>query len=75
MLYPTQDLLLAIDNVNLTETQLEGIARLFRQFGPQTNRPNDLNLLSKPLKERLLEHCLKSNDKFKIRVAERAFGQ
>lgn len=72
--YPTKDLLEAIESTPLTETQIEGAARLFGGWDFSQKRPEDLKTLPADLKMKLLKHSLKSKDKDKRDRAKHAFS-
>ena len=71
--YKTNDLLKAVHEADLELQHIEGIARLFAGYDYAIYRKVDLQLLPTDLKQRLLQHCLKSNDNTKRRRAKRAF--
>ena len=71
--YSTSEVLAAVRDRELTPRQTEGAARLFAgwQFGKE--RPGDGSLLGPELRERLLRHSMKSDDKDKQARAKAAF--
>lgn len=71
--YPTAELLVAIKDQTLTETELEGAARLFAGWDFNQRRPEDNRLLPADLKRSLLSHSLKSQDQDKLERAHHAF--
>jgi len=75
LLHSTDAILKAIGDVELTNRQREGAARLFagRQF--RELRPDDLCLIPDGLKQDLLEHSMNCDDEDKKTQAERAFGK
>lgn len=73
--FPTADLVAAAQDANLTDTQLEGAARLFGGWDFSQRRPGDLATLPPALKKKLLDHSLESNDEDKRSRARRAFLQ
>jgi len=75
LLHKTEEILGAIRDVNLTEQQTEGLARLLGGWTFSRQRPDDRTLISLELKARLLEHSLKSDDEDKQGRAKRAFGR
>jgi hypothetical protein len=72
--YSTTESLAAIETVELTQAQTEGVARLFGGWDFSQLRPNERQLLPAELKARLLKHSLTSADEDKRGRAERAFG-
>ncbi len=74
LLHTTPAILDAVQNVNLTEIQQEGLARFFGGSDFVYDRPQDLRRVPDGLKARLLEYCLKSDDSDKRDRAQRAFG-
>jgi len=72
--FPTPDLVAAAESENLSESQLEGAARLFGGWDFGQRRPEDLKTLPATLKKRLLDHALKSTDQDKLGRARRAFA-
>jgi hypothetical protein len=71
----TSDLVTAISAKGVTQTQLEGAARLFAGWNFLKRRPDDKEKLPEPLKRMLLEHSLKSTDADKQSRAKSAFAQ
>jgi hypothetical protein len=71
----TSELLAAIEGQELSPRQLEGAARLFGGWEFGRARPQDLALLPRELRERLLLHSLESDDEDKKRRARRAFSR
>jgi hypothetical protein len=71
--YPTEELLAALEDQELTAAQLEGIARFFGDVRFTQRRPNDRQTLPAELKARLLAHVLAGADKDKQKRAQRAF--
>lgn len=74
LLHKTENIFGAIRDVNLTEQQTEGLARLLGGWSFSSRRPDALLLVSPELKARLLEHRLKSDDEDKRGRARTAFG-
>lgn len=72
---PTLDLIAAAQADNLTETQLEGAARLFAGWSFSQRRPDDRKTLPAALKKKLLDYSLKSKDEDKLGRAKDAFAQ
>lgn len=72
--YTTQDILAAVDGVDLTPTQTDGLARLFGGWDFSQKRPNDRQLIPAGLKTRLLAHVQQSDDEDNRSRALRAFG-
>jgi hypothetical protein len=72
---PTPDLVVAAQNEHLTDSQLEGAARLFAGWSFFKQRPDDRSTLPATLKQRLLDHSLKSTNKDKKARAKKAFAQ
>ncbi|HEX6902498.1 MAG TPA: hypothetical protein VF789_22450 [Thermoanaerobaculia bacterium] len=72
--FPTPDLIAAAQSENLSESQIEGAARLFGGWEFSQRRPDDRKNLPAPLKARLLEHSLKSTDADKLGRARSAFA-
>jgi len=72
--HKTEDILATIQAEALTPRQIEGTARLFGGWNFSKQRPDDLSLLPDELKQRLLDHSLKSDDKDKRDRAQTAFG-
>jgi hypothetical protein len=72
---PTLDLVAAAQTDNLTDTQLEGAARLFGGWDFSQRRPDDRKTLPATLKKKLLDHSLKSKDEDKLGRAKNAFAQ
>jgi hypothetical protein len=70
---PTADLIAVAQSENLSETQIEGVARLFGGWTFSKQRPDDLKKLPDALKRKLLEHSLKSTDRDKRGRAKDAF--
>jgi len=73
--YSTTDILSAVQSTPLTETQIEGTARLFGGWDFSQQRPGDLKLLPPDLKAKLLKHVLQGKDQDKIDRAKRAFAR
>jgi hypothetical protein len=73
MTFKTTDLLSAVDGVELSTTQTEGLARLLAGWDFGQERPNDLKLVPAELKSKLLKHALASDDKDKRGRARHAF--
>lgn len=71
--YPTAELLAAAQEQKLSETEMEGAARLFARWDFNQRRPEDNRLIPSELKRSLLEHSLKSDDKGKLDRARQAF--
>lgn len=71
--YPTAELLAAVNSRELTETQIEGVARLFGGWAFSQQRPNDR--LPADLKGRLLKHGLASKNEDNRARARRAFDE
>jgi hypothetical protein len=71
--YSTAELIAAIETVELTQAQTEGVARLFGGWEFSQLRPNERQLLPAELKARLLKHSLASADEDKRGRAKRAF--
>lgn len=69
----TKSILAAMESAELSEAQMEGAARLFGGGGFRRQRPDDMSLLGKDLKKRLLLQGLKSTDENKRERAKRAF--
>lgn len=75
MKHSTEALLAPLDSPELSETQLEGAARLLGGWIFWNKRPDDLKQLSPELKKRLLAQAMRGgNDKDKHSRAQRAFG-
>ena len=74
LLYKTEAILEAIQNTELTDNQIEGVARLFGGWDFSRQRPNDLRFVPDDLKHTLLKHSLQSDDEDKRVRAKRAFG-
>ncbi len=72
---PTLDLIAAAQTDNLTESQLEGAARLFGGWSFSKRRPDDRRTLPASLKKKLLVHSIKSTDEDKLGRAKNAFAQ
>jgi hypothetical protein len=72
---PTPGLIAAAQSDNLTETQLEGAARLLGGWTFSQRRPDDRRTLPAALKKKLLDHSLKSKDEDKLDRAKNAFAQ
>ena len=72
--HKTENILAAIQAEALTPRQIEGTARLFGGWNFSKQRTDDLSLLPGELKQRLLAHSLKSDDKDKRDRAQTAFG-
>jgi hypothetical protein len=68
-------LIAASERSDLTDPQVEGAARLFAGWHFLGGRENLLDILPPSLKNRLLEHSLKSADSDKIERAKNAFGE
>lgn len=73
--YPTSEIITAIRATELTETHIEGAARLFGGWSFNKQRPDDLKLLPNEYKELFWNHVKKTNDKDKYSRAERAFSK
>jgi hypothetical protein len=73
--FPTPQLVAAAEDENLSDTQLEGAARLFGGGDFSQRRPDEVKRLPSALKKKLLEHCLKSTDEDKLGRARHAFPQ
>lgn len=73
--YSTPELLAVAEREGLTESQLEGAARLFGGWPFGQARGKDLALLSKPLRVRLLAQALRSEDDDKQKRARNAFAE
>jgi hypothetical protein len=74
LLYSTEELLGALDSVELSKTQLEGAARLFAGWSFGRQRPADRSKLSTAWKRRLLAQSIGSPDKDKRERSMHAFG-
>jgi hypothetical protein len=72
--YPTATLVAVAEATDLSEQELEGAARLFGGWAFWKARPEDLTGLPAPLKARLLQHSLRSDNDDKRARAEHAFG-
>jgi hypothetical protein len=73
--FETKTLLAAIQDQTLNDLQTEGAARLFGGWTFSQDRPQDLRLMPRELKRRLLEHSLKTQDQDKRARAQQAFGE
>ena len=73
--YSTAELIAALESANLTQTPMEGAARLFAGGNFSKKRPADSRALPAALKKRLLAHILKtSTDPQKQDLAKCAFS-
>ncbi len=84
--YTTAELVTAIQSSPLSEVQLNGAARAFTSYtkpDPAASRPArgtppqsqyDFSAIPAPLKAALLEHVLKSNNRYNIQFAQWAFS-
>jgi hypothetical protein len=70
--FPISQLIAASEGTELTDSQLEGAARLFAGW-IGTKREDDLKALPSALKKRLLEQSLKSPDSCHQEWAKNAF--
>ncbi len=73
--FATQDILAALNDRKLDDRHVEGASRLFAGWDFYRTRPQDLDLIPKTMKERFLDHALKSGDEDKIERAKAAFSQ
>jgi hypothetical protein len=71
--FSTPEIVSTIQSSNLTESQVEGAARLFGGWKFSHLRPDDLKEVPSELKAILLEHSLKSKDQDKRDRAQHAF--
>lgn len=74
LMLPTPKIIDGLNAKNVSEPELEGAARYFASRTFRLAKPRDISLLDDKLRQRLLEHCLKSSDKDKRNRAERAFS-
>jgi len=75
LFHKTEAILDAIRNAELTEEQIEGVARLFAGWHFSQQRPDDLRLVPDDLKQQLLEHSLRSEDEDKRGRAKWSFDR
>jgi hypothetical protein len=73
--YSTPELLAAIQDQRLGNSEIEGAARLLGGWEFNRRRPDDNSLIPTELKKRLLEHSLKSSDEDKVGRARKHFEQ
>jgi hypothetical protein len=73
--FETKTLLPAIQDQELNGLQTEGAARLFGGWTFSRERPQDLCLMPRELKRRLLEPSLKTQDQEKRARAQQGFGE
>ncbi|MDM7921710.1 MAG: hypothetical protein QUS14_05370, partial [Pyrinomonadaceae bacterium] len=65
----------ALKTADTRPTELEGAARLFTGWDFDQQRPDELELIPKALKKRLLDHTLSGGNPENIKLAKRAFGR
>jgi hypothetical protein len=68
--YPAAELIKAVENRSLRDQELEGAARIFGNWTPVP----DHTPIPAQLRQKLLEHCLKSKDQDKVERARKAFS-
>jgi len=74
LLYSTEDIIEVLQKTQLTEAQTEGAARLLGGWTFSQKRPADLAKVPETIKQQLLAHSMKSDDKDKKGRAVHAFS-
>lgn len=74
LMMPTETIIKALDAKDVSEPELEGAARFFASRNFRSSKPQDISLLSESLRQRLYEHCMKSEDNDKRTRATRAYA-
>ena len=73
--YSTAEILAAAQSSDLSDQELEGLARLLGDWTFNQRRPADNALIPVELKQRLLQHALESSDEDKVSRARAAFSK
>lgn len=74
LMLPTNSIIEALSDNDVSDPEMEGGARFFASHTVRMTKPQDLSLLDAHLKQRLLDHCLKSDDEDKRARAKKCFA-